>query len=69
MIAERIRQAILALAIPHKRSEVSKIVSVSLGISSIIPHLKSSPDALISLADQALYAAKKQGRDRYSISV
>ena len=68
-IAERIRKAILALAIPHKRSQVSNIVSVSLGIGSIIPNLKSSPDVLISLADRALYAAKKQGRDRYSISV
>ncbi|OLP18868.1 hypothetical protein BST81_08090 [Leptolyngbya sp. 'hensonii'] len=67
-IAERIQQAIRARAIPHAKSEVSSIVSVSLGIASLMPTPHQSPDVLIALADQALYAAKQQGRDRYSIS-
>ena len=66
-IAEVIQQAIRDLAIPHHKSDVSKFVSVSLGIASLIPSSQSSPEALISLADQALYGAKEQGRDRYSI--
>ncbi len=67
-IAERIQSAIRALEIPNEQSEVCKIISVSLGISSLIPTLDRSPDLLITLADQAMYAAKQQGRDRYSIS-
>ncbi|WP_448267348.1 diguanylate cyclase domain-containing protein [Nostoc sp. DSM 114159] len=67
-IAERIQRAIRALAIPHERSQVSAIVSVSLGISSLVPTPERLPDTLITFADRALYAAKQQGRDRYVVS-
>ena len=66
-IAQTIQQAIYTLAIPHAQSEVSDIVSVSLGIASIIPLPESSWKALVDQADQALYEAKRQGRDRYII--
>ncbi|MBP0017328.1 MAG: diguanylate cyclase [Cyanobacteria bacterium SBLK] len=64
-VARRIRQAIRDRAIPHAQSNVSEIVTVSLGIASTIPSPESCPEALISLADEALYRAKQQGRDRY----
>ncbi len=67
-IAEHMRQAIRALKIPHEQSDVSEIVTVSLGIASTIPIPGNLPDTLIALTDQALYAAKQQGRDRYSVS-
>ncbi|WP_228038487.1 diguanylate cyclase domain-containing protein, partial [Nostoc sp. LEGE 12450] len=67
-IAEHIRQAIRALKIPHEQSDMSEIVTVSLGIGSIIPIPGNLPDTLIALTDRALYAAKQQGRDRYSVS-
>ena len=67
-IAKRIQQALRAKAIPHERSEVSKIVSISLGLTSVIPSSDLSPDMLIAAADEALYVAKQQGRDRYAIS-
>ncbi|MEH2072000.1 MAG: diguanylate cyclase [Nostoc sp.] len=51
-----------------KRSDISEIVSVSLGIGSTIPTLGNLPNTLIALTDQALYAAKEQGGDRYSVS-
>jgi diguanylate cyclase (GGDEF)-like protein/PAS domain S-box-containing protein len=65
-VAESIRQAIRNLAIPHEQSEVSAIVTVSMGIASIVPCCGESPDELIATADRALYDAKRQGRDRYA---
>ncbi|NEQ54652.1 MAG: GGDEF domain-containing protein [Leptolyngbya sp. SIO3F4] len=64
-IAQTIQQAIQTLAIPHAQSDISAIVSVSLGIASIVPLPESSWTALVDYADQALYEAKRQGRDRY----
>lgn len=64
-VAEAIHDTIAALAIPHQASGVSDQVTVSIGISSLIPMLDFSPEQLIHQADQALYLAKQQGRDRY----
>ncbi|MEA5578188.1 diguanylate cyclase domain-containing protein, partial [Anabaena sp. UHCC 0451] len=67
-VAQSIQQAIHDLAIPHTKSDVKNIVTVSMGICSLIPSLDIKPDILISSADQALYNAKKKGRDRYCYS-
>ncbi|MEG4961657.1 MULTISPECIES: diguanylate cyclase domain-containing protein [unclassified Microcoleus] len=64
-VAESMRQAIRQLAIPHEQSDVRSIVTVSMGIATVIPSLGTSPDELVALADRALYDAKRQGRDRY----
>ncbi|MCC3409224.1 MAG: diguanylate cyclase [Microcoleus sp. PH2017_10_PVI_O_A] len=63
-VAESIRDAIRDLAIPHEQSDVSSIVTVSMGIASIVPCCETSPLELIASADRALYDAKRQGRDR-----
>jgi diguanylate cyclase (GGDEF)-like protein/PAS domain S-box-containing protein len=65
-VAESMRQAIRHLAIPHEQSDVSAIVTVSMGIATVIPCLGTSPDELVAVADRALYDAKRQGRDRYA---
>ncbi|MBD1909492.1 MULTISPECIES: diguanylate cyclase [unclassified Leptolyngbya] len=65
-IAEQIQQAIKALAIPHACSDVSTVVSISLGIASIASTKTGSPQKLIAAADRALYAAKLQGRNCYT---
>jgi PleD family two-component response regulator len=39
IVAESIQQAIRDLRIPHQESKVSDVVTVSMGISSIIPIL------------------------------
>ncbi len=64
-VAESIQKAIRDLGIPHQQSDVSEIVTVSMGIATVIPSFGSSPDELVALADRALYDAKQQGRDRY----
>ena len=67
-IAEKIRAEIQNLNIPHRASEVSDRVTVSIGIRTGIPTSKTQPDTLIKQADEALYTAKQQGRDRYILA-
>lgn len=64
-VAQRIRTYLQQLEIPHYSSKVSQYITLSLGVSSIIPSREKSPDLLMTAADQALYQAKEQGRDRY----
>ncbi|WP_413164701.1 GGDEF domain-containing protein [Capilliphycus salinus ALCB114379] len=67
-LAEKIRREIQNLNIPHQASEVSDRVTVSIGISTTIPTSETQPDRLIKQADEALYSAKQQGRDRYILA-
>jgi diguanylate cyclase (GGDEF)-like protein len=64
-IAEGIRAELRKKKIPHEKSLVSKNVTISLGVVTLIPREDRSPESLVALADQALYEAKRQGRDRY----
>ena len=64
IIAETIREEIKKLKIIHAYSNVSEYVTLSLGVSCLIPSQTYSPEPLVTFADQALYEAKKQGRDR-----
>ena len=64
-VAELIQQSIHDLKIPHITSKVSPNVTISLGIASIIPRQDIPPEALIAIADENLYQAKQQGRDRF----
>ena len=64
-VAERIRQAVEQLAIPHSSSGCAAVVTLSIGAaSSVQAATKFSCHDLIDLADKALYKAKKKGRNR-----
>jgi diguanylate cyclase (GGDEF)-like protein len=63
--AQRIVEHIRALEIPHTASTVAATVSVSVGAATQYPASTASYSALAKLADNALYAAKRQGRNRY----
>lgn len=66
-IAERVRQGIEALEIPHSASDVSASVSVSLGVVTTLPKVDKdmrSLDLFVETADRGLYQAKQQGRNR-----
>jgi diguanylate cyclase (GGDEF)-like protein len=63
-VAENLRFNVANLNIEHRNSKVSDHVTISLGVTSIIPAEASSPEELIAQADAALYHAKDTGRDR-----
>jgi diguanylate cyclase (GGDEF)-like protein/PAS domain S-box-containing protein len=66
-LTARIREAVSNLAFPHARSDVSEFVTVSLGIATAADHLLNDGDQLVSLADQAMYLAKMNGRNRCEV--
>lgn len=68
-IASRITANIKSLQIVHKNSLISDRVTVSCGLASIIPDSTTSATELINSADQALYEAKRQGRDRIIVAI
>ncbi len=63
-IAETIRECIIDLNLEHPESDASDRVSLSLGITSMIPSLLYTKEQLLETADKALYEAKMQGRNR-----
>lgn len=67
-VAERIRRAVEALAIPHPASCVGSAVTVSVGAAQLDPDEDAGFDALFEAADQALYKAKELGRNRVEVA-
>jgi diguanylate cyclase (GGDEF)-like protein/PAS domain S-box-containing protein len=63
-VAELIRKEVEELRIPHHTSPVSGVVTLSLGVATVVPDRDSDPTGLIRAADDALYTAKDQGRNR-----
>ena len=63
-VAENIRFQVKQLKIRHLGSQVNQYVTISCGVTSIIPTQELSSEWLIALADRSLYKAKEQGRDR-----
>jgi diguanylate cyclase (GGDEF)-like protein len=65
-IAETIRRGIELKKIPHESSSIKSIVSISVGVSTIIPLISTVVTEIISCADEALYESKSSGRDKVS---
>jgi len=63
ILAEKIRQSILDLNIVHEGSKVADCVSLSLGLATYTGQFHSQDEAL-KAADEALYRAKENGRNR-----
>jgi diguanylate cyclase (GGDEF)-like protein/PAS domain S-box-containing protein len=62
-IAERCRNLLFKEQIPHEKSLVSQILSVSFGVGTIIPAHSDEPIAFIEEVDKRLYRAKQNGRN------
>ncbi len=67
-VAGILQERIQALQLPHPNSPVSSFVTASFGIATVIPSDAGSIEALLTKADQALYQAKRQGRDRVVVA-
>jgi len=63
-VLTRIQRSIAELNIPHEASRVASRLTVSIGAAFILPSGSRTHDGLIQLADEALYSAKEQGRNR-----
>jgi len=64
IIAEKIRSNVESLQIKNEGSAESDLITVSLGVYTIKPDENTTVASLISKADQALYQAKNEGRNR-----
>ena len=64
-IARSLLTAVRELRIPHADSQAQSHVTVSVGVVAVDAYRMASHDAAVGLADQALYEAKNQGRDRF----
>lgn len=65
-MAERFRDRVEALAIPHPRADTTNCVTVSVGVATMPASRLASPDDLVGLSDAALVSAKREGRNRVS---
>lgn len=65
-LAIQVLEQVRSLQIPHAHSDVAEVVTLSIGVATVIPAVDGSPDALLAQADQQLYAAKHAGRARFS---
>ena len=63
-VPEQIRRDVLELGIPHAGSQAGKHVTVSVGLAMAKPETSRSLAGAIQTADEALYQAKREGRNR-----
>jgi diguanylate cyclase (GGDEF)-like protein len=63
-VALRCRDALAAEEIVHETSPVAKVVTVSIGVGSLVPPLDGQPVQFIEEVDKRLYRAKLGGRNR-----
>jgi len=62
-VAERVRLAVEELKIGHAGNSSANFVTISAGVSSLIPDDEMLPKDLIEQADKGLYKAKHNGRN------
>jgi len=62
-IAERCRNMIFKAQIPHEKSLVSQLLTISIGISTITPTRNDEAIKFIATVDKQLYVAKEKGRN------
>ena len=65
-VAEAVRSAVLALAIPHPASTCERL-SVSIGVASLGSGIAVGAAGLVAAADAALYSSKTDGRNRSTV--
>jgi two-component system, cell cycle response regulator len=63
-VANQIQELLAQKQLPHCKSNISKYITCSIGITTQIPESSQQGTIAVESADRALYQAKKQGRDR-----
>jgi len=67
-LAERIRKSVEGLEIPHASSKISDFVTISLGVVTLNAPMLKTPEQIVGLADEAMYSAKRAGRNQVSVA-
>lgn len=68
LIADKVRQAIADLKLPHPASDIADCLTVSIGVATASRDWRCTPDELVAAADRALYTAKNTGRNRVCVA-
>ncbi len=63
-VGERVRMAVERLGVPHSKSQIGKVVTVSIGVATGTVDNDYLQDDLMKFADKALYEAKRTGRNK-----
>lgn len=67
LIAETMRAKVEELRIAHAHATTADHVTVSFGLATVVPGRDSLAVNLLAAADQALYRAKREGRNRVAV--
>ena len=65
---ERIRSGVAQLALAHGGSDVAKVLTLSAGVAEV-PLGDVDPAHFVQAADNALYEAKRRGRNRVEVAL
>lgn len=65
-VAERLRDGVEQLGLPHQGAGAGALVTVSLGVATAWPATAHGARELLEAADRNLYEAKRNGRNRVS---
>jgi diguanylate cyclase (GGDEF)-like protein len=68
VIAENMAAQLAELRLKHEGSKVSDIVTLSMGLASVVPEPDKLPKDIIAAADCALYKAKEEGRNMIKVA-
>ncbi len=66
-VAKAIAEQVQQLAITHARSEISPLLTLSMGVVTQIPDKATTAEMMIGRADHALYEAKHHGRNQFAV--
>lgn len=66
VVGEQLLASVRDLAIPHPNS-IAPVVTLSAGVASVVPQTTMTAEDLLSAADDALYRAKAEGRNRIRV--
>jgi diguanylate cyclase (GGDEF)-like protein len=66
-LADKARENVLAMRIPHARTDVSPYVSISIGVCIVQPTENTPMNEVLKMADDALYESKQGGRNKTTV--